>query len=119
MQVPKQETRTDPPTLTNPDTNTSLPPCDELLDVLADEHSREIIQTLSHTDKTAREIHTSVSSSRPTIYRRLNKLESLGVVKTTMIVDGDGHHRKQFQLTVDSIQLNLFDNLSVSVSVTG
>jgi Fe2+ or Zn2+ uptake regulation protein len=54
--------------------------------------------------------------SRATVYRRLNRLESAGVIQSSMVVDPQGHHRKQFSVVVDRMQL-MFHSDGVSLEV--
>jgi Fe2+ or Zn2+ uptake regulation protein len=43
--------------------------------------------------------------SRATVYRRLDRLESAGVLESSMRIDLDGHHRKRYRVVVDRLQL--------------
>jgi Fe2+ or Zn2+ uptake regulation protein len=54
--------------------------------------------------------------SRATVYRRLNELESAGVLDSSMRLDPDGHHRRCFHVVVDQMQL-LFDSGGISIEV--
>ncbi|MFC6975906.1 ArsR/SmtB family transcription factor [Halomicroarcula sp. GCM10025709] len=79
----------------------------ELVALLDDEHAREIITAISEEAKAAREIVTECNSSRPTVYRRLNRLQEAGLVTTAMRYDSDGHHCKTFRLRYDSASIRL------------
>lgn len=83
------------------------PAVDELLSCLEDRYTRQIMTTLQDGPMPARDIVASCDCSRPTVYRRLNDLETAGVVTTTMQCNPDGHHRKMFLLQVDQITLEL------------
>jgi predicted transcriptional regulator len=39
------------------------------------------------------------------VYRRLDTLESAGVVESSMSIHPDGHHRKEFRITVEQVRL--------------
>lgn len=80
---------------------------EELLALLDDDHARAIITTISEEAKAAREIVAECHSSRPTVYRRLNRLQEAGLVTTEMQYDSDGHHRKTFRLRYDSASISL------------
>ena len=82
---------------------------EQLLSLLGDEYTRAILDALGTESLPAREIATRAGVSRPTVYRRLDRLEAAGVVEPTMTIDPDGHHRQAFRLTIDGFELNLGD----------
>jgi Sugar-specific transcriptional regulator TrmB. len=103
---------TPPPSLsaTHEETSDKQPvDTEQLLSLLGDEYTRAIFDALGTESLPAREIATRADVSRPTVYRRLEQLESAGVVEPTMRVDPDGHHRQAFQLTIDGFELSLGD----------
>ncbi|WP_324757165.1 ArsR/SmtB family transcription factor [Haloarcula sp. GH36] len=79
----------------------------ELVALLDDDHAREIITAITDEAKSAREIVRECNSSRPTVYRRLNRLQEAGLVTTEMRYDSDGHHCKTFRLRYDSASIRL------------
>ncbi|WP_276257941.1 ArsR/SmtB family transcription factor [Haloglomus litoreum] len=87
---------------------------DELLSLLGDEYAREILSTLGDQSLPAREIVDRSSVSRPTVYRRLDRLEEAGLVETTMSLHPDGHHRKEFRIVVDAVELRPKDDTLVT-----
>jgi len=62
--------------------------------------------TLQDEPKCARELKKECQTSRPTIYRRLNRLESAGLIDAKMTLHPEGHHRKEFVAAFDQITLN-------------
>lgn len=91
----------------------------ELVALLDDDHAREIITAISDEAKAAREIVRECHSSRPTVYRRLNRLQEAGLVTTAMRYDSDGHHCKTFRLRYDSASISLgADGLCCTVEVS-
>ncbi|WP_246988849.1 ArsR/SmtB family transcription factor [Halorientalis marina] len=80
---------------------------DELLSLLSDDSAREILTTISEDPLPAREIADQLDLSRPTVYRRLNRLEAIGVVETSLSFDADGHHRQQFTATLDRVVVSI------------
>lgn len=80
---------------------------DETLSMLGDDYAREILTAISADPLPAREIADRLGLSRATVYRRLNRLESAGVVRATMSYHPDGHHRKQFQVDFDQLVLSV------------
>lgn len=109
----------DPTTMASPPT--TLPPshesaandrsvdAEQLLTLLGDEYTRAIIDALGTESLPAREIAARAGVSRPTVYRRLDRLEAAGVVEPTMTVDPDGHHRQAFEIVIDGLELSLGD----------
>lgn len=82
---------------------------EQLLTLLGDEYSRAIIDALGTESLPAREIAARTDISRPTVYRRLDRLKDAGVVEPTMTVDPDGHHRQAFAVVIDGVELSLGD----------
>lgn len=97
-------------------TGDSLVDSDELLSLLGDEYARDILATLGEESLPARELVGRSDASRPTVYRRLNRLEAAGIVETVMTVHPEGHHRKEFRVTVDELAVS-FENGSLRVDV--
>lgn len=77
---------------------------DELLAVLAEEYTGEILATLGDESLPAREIAERAGVSRPTVYRRLNRLEAIGAVETATARSPGGQHRKEFQLVLEEVE---------------
>jgi predicted transcriptional regulator len=84
----------------------SLPP-EDLLSVLSDDYAREILQSVSSECLAAREIADRLDVSRPTVYRRLNRLEEAGLVTTSMTYDPDGHHRRHYRAAFEEVVLSM------------
>ena len=82
---------------------------EQLLRLLGDEYTRAVVDALGSESLPAREIAARADVSRPTVYRRLDRLETAGVVEPTMTVDPNGHHRQAFELTIDGIDIHLGD----------
>ncbi|ERG96793.1 winged helix-turn-helix domain-containing protein [Haloquadratum walsbyi] len=93
-------------TVTTESGDTGAPPQLRLVD---DEFARAIITTLCDGAKRGREIASVCDASRPTIYRRLNRLESAGFVKTTQTTGPDGHECKEFQLIRHRLTVSIDD----------
>lgn len=75
------------------------------LALLSDEYARDILEVLGDEPLPAREIHDRLEVSRATVYRRLERLESAGLVTRSTAVHPDGHHRAQFTLALDRIHV--------------
>jgi DNA-binding transcriptional ArsR family regulator len=59
---------------------------DEILSILADKQSREIIKVLSKTELTIQQISNLLNIPQSTAYRKTRKLEELKIVKKTKVV---------------------------------
>jgi DNA-binding transcriptional ArsR family regulator len=89
----------------------------ELLSLLGDDHARNVLRVLSEGPRPAAELVDELAISRPTVYRRLDRLESAGLVESSMRIREGGHHRKRFHLAVDSAEVGFDgDGLTVEVS---
>jgi DNA-binding transcriptional ArsR family regulator len=94
------------------------PPVDvpKVLSLLSDEYARELLGVLSEESLSARELVDRLDMSRATVYRRLDRLESAGVLESSMRIDPDGHHRKCFHVVVERMQL-AFDSGGLTLEV--
>jgi len=79
----------------------------DILALLEDSYTREILTCLQDGPKPAHSVVANCDCSRPTVYRRLARLEETGVVSASVRYDPDGHHRKRFHLCVDKITITL------------
>lgn len=79
----------------------------DILSLLDDSYTREILVCLRDGPKPARSVVANCDCSRPTVYRRLARLEEIGVVSASVQYDPDGHHRKRFHLCIDKITVRL------------
>jgi len=73
----------------NPEENTlddTRDNSDEILSILSDKQSREIIKLLSKTEFTIQQISKLLNISQSTAYRKTRKLEELKIVKKTKVV---------------------------------
>jgi len=59
---------------------------DEILSVLSDKQSREIIKLLTKTELTIQQISNLLNIPQSTAYRKTRKLEELDIVKKTKVV---------------------------------
>jgi predicted transcriptional regulator len=88
-----------------------------ILSLMSDEYARGILDALGTGSLSARELINRMDASRATVYRRLDRLEEAGIVESSMEIHPEGHHRKQFQVTVDRVNL-AFEPDGVTVNVT-
>lgn len=80
---------------------------DELLDLLGDEYACEIMQALAGGPMPARALAERCGMSRPTVYRRLDRLTAAGVVASRLRPAADGHHRQEFRLVLDAVEFRV------------
>lgn len=114
-----------PPTARDRDRRRNRPPFDEddrpdpdtgtVVELLGDECAREVLAAVADEATSGRAIAEATSLSRPTVYRRLDRLEDAGFLEVTMEVRRDGNHRRQFRSTLDSATVAFDDELSASV----
>jgi len=91
----------------------------DLFALLADEHAREILAAVVEDPKSARAIVADCDCSRPTVYRRLERLSAVGLVAIDRSIDPDGHHRKLFRSRLDGLRVDLrADGWSVTVDAS-
>ncbi|WP_247006162.1 ArsR/SmtB family transcription factor [Halorientalis litorea] len=110
MTVNESQTRSSsaPPTARSPgghDESDDSPdiPVEELLDLLGDEYVCDILRALAGGEMPARDIADQCEMSRPTVYRRLDRLTDAGVVESRVRPEADGHHRQGFRLALDEV----------------
>jgi len=101
---------------TNHTENTESIPPDELLELLGDEYTRKILAELTEQSRTCREIVEAADISRPTVYRRIERLQEAGFVDVNRRLHPDGHHCQQFSLVVEQLDFTFGeDGLNVTV----
>lgn len=83
--------------------------------LLTDEYVRDILGVLGDEPKRGRNLTAACDASRSTIYRRINRLEAVGLVTAETSVDPDGHHCKEFRLVRDRLTVSVEDG-SITVS---
>ncbi|ELZ20551.1 transcriptional regulator [Halosimplex carlsbadense 2-9-1] len=91
---------------------------DELLELLDAAYTRSILEAIRTEPKPARAIADTCGASRPTVYRRLNRLQEAGLVDTDLACDTDGHHRTVFEAAFESLTIG-FTDAGLSVTATG
>jgi DNA-binding HxlR family transcriptional regulator len=80
-----------------------------LIELLSDEYARDVLGTVRNEAKSARAIAEECGASRPTVYRRLDRLQEAGLVAEQMRHDAGGHHHRTFSATVESVGIELGD----------
>jgi DNA-binding transcriptional ArsR family regulator len=110
----QQRTAADPPYSRDRSYSDSTAPdavsSSEYLDLLGDEYARRILSALVDEPMTGRELIDTTDISKPTVYRRLSRLEEAGLVASEQKLDLDGHHCKQFRSVVEGIDFEFGEN---------
>lgn len=106
---------TSPPTPTTdePDSDRT----DEVLALLEDDYSRSILEAVHAEPRSARDLVEVCDASRATVYRRLDRLDDVGLVDSWLSYDADGHHRTVFEATLDAVTVGLgADGIGVTIT---
>jgi predicted transcriptional regulator len=112
---PQNASDVSPPDTVQPDGDDPDQTLDaSILDTIGDEHTTRIINALSGGAKTAPALASVTGASRPTVYRRLGTLEEAGLVDSSLTIDADGHHKKQYTLGATSLTVDLTNQLAVT-----
>ena len=90
-----------------------------ILELLGDEHTRDVLHAVAERPRNASEIAERASISKPTAYRRLNRLEDEGLVTSRLVIDPDGNHHKRYRAAFEEATLRLDgDELGLEVEVS-
>ncbi|MFW6320553.1 MAG: ArsR/SmtB family transcription factor [Halohasta sp.] len=88
-------------------TDTDSAAVDELLELLSDAYACEILRELQEEPLSADDLVDRCSMSRPTVYRRLDALTDAGIVDATPRLAADGHHRREYRLSLASLSVRV------------
>ncbi len=92
---------------------------DELFALLDDEYARSILIATSVEPLSADALAERCDASEPTIYRRIDRLETFDLVESTQQLDPDGHHYKTYAARLERVTIDLDDgDLTVAVDRT-
>ena len=80
---------------------------DEILAILSDKQSREIIKLLTKTELTIQQISNLLNIPQSTAYRKTRKMEELNIVKKTKVVR-----------TLEGLDESYFKNWTYEIIVT-
>ena len=92
------------------------PTTTEVLDVIADEYALNILTETEQEAKSAKDLTETCDASETTVYRRIERLKSHGLIKERLEIDRNGHHRKLYNATLEGLSINVEDG-SVTVTV--
>ena len=77
--------------------------------LLDDEYARSLLAATSHEPMTAPALSDQCEMSLSTVYRRLDELETCGLVDAEIIPDADGDHHKEYEAALDELLVSLDD----------
>lgn len=80
-----------------------------VFDVLGCEIAREILALGSLRPMSAAELADRCDVSEPTVYRRLDALETYDMVDEETEIDADGHHYKRFETNLEEVRVQVED----------
>ena len=80
---------------------------DEILAILSDKQSREIIKVLSKTELTIQQLSNLLNIPQSTAYRKTRKLEELNIVKKIKVVR-----------TLEGLDESYFKNWTYEITIT-
>ncbi len=88
----------------------------DLLEVLGDERTREILKESMNEPMSADELSEACGISPQSVYRRTDRLTSCGLLRTEMEVDSDGHHFKTYRADPTQVIIDITEK-EVEVTV--
>jgi len=90
---------------------------EEIIEILSDEQSREIINVLSKAELTIQQVSSLLNIPQSTSYRKIRKLEEMKIIKKTKVVrtlegmDESYYKNWTYEITITFRDGNLFHNL--------
>ncbi|MDL0122403.1 MULTISPECIES: ArsR/SmtB family transcription factor [Halobacteriales] len=80
-----------------------------LLELFADDYSREILLAADESPRTAKELSQRCDASLATIYRRISTLQEHGLIRVHSTIGSGGEHKQLFETTIETLQLVISD----------
>jgi predicted transcriptional regulator len=88
----------------------------DLLQVLADDYSREILVAADGEPRTAKSLAESCDASLTTVYRRVSKLKSHGLIEERTEVSPEKSHHRVYETVLEDVRVTVSDG-EISVAV--
>lgn len=82
---------------------------DSVFDLLGNELARKILVLTSEETLSAEELAKHCDASQPTVYRRLDALESYDMVTEKLRYDADGNHRSAYECRLEELRFGVED----------
>lgn len=83
---------------------------EDVLDTIGDEHAREILAAISEEPRSAKELAETCDLSLPTVYRRVELLQSHDLIVSQTAVADDGNHYDVYESNFDATVIRLEDD---------
>lgn len=87
----------------------SEPDLDTVADLLGEDGTRTIMEAVAASPRSPAEIAELADVSRQTVYRRLDRLQTAGLVSERTRPRADGHHETIYAATLTEFHLELTD----------
>ncbi|WP_253737489.1 ArsR/SmtB family transcription factor [Halohasta salina] len=78
-----------------------------LLALLGDEYACRLLVALEAEPLSAADLVDRCEMSRPTVYRRLDRLTDAGLVEAVCSPSASGHHHQEYRLAVETVAFSL------------
>ncbi|WP_327053582.1 ArsR/SmtB family transcription factor [Halomicrococcus gelatinilyticus] len=82
-------------------------PLGELLDVLSDEYARDILAATSVKPMSAQQLADECEMSKPTVYRRVERLQAHGLLDEQTRVRTSNNHYSVYTATLSEVSIEL------------
>ncbi|WP_423747492.1 helix-turn-helix domain-containing protein (plasmid) [Haladaptatus sp. SPP-AMP-3] len=93
------------------------PALGELLDILSDEYAREILAATSIKPMSAQQLADECEMSKPTVYRRVERLQGHGLLEEQTKIRTRNNHYSVYTATLSEVSIEL-DTGSFEAAVT-
>lgn len=80
-----------------------------VFDLFGDDLTRRLLVLASERPFSAEELASSLDTSLPTVYRRLNSLSEYDLINAQQQIDPEGNHYKRYETTLNSITFEIDD----------
>ena len=84
-------------------------PDDRIIDMLSDDVGKRILQTTDQRALSAQSLEGHCDASLATVYRRIEELCELGLLRERVQVQDDGNHYRRFESNLDRLSVRLED----------
>lgn len=102
------------------ETDSTGPDSEELLTLLGDSYTQQVLTAIGDGVRTGREIIEHADVSKATAYRRLDELQEAGIVDSTLRIDPNGHHCEQYFVVADALSVTFnSDGFDATVAQSG
>ena len=93
------------------------PALGDVLDVLSDEYARAILAATSVKPMSAQQLADECEMSKPTVYRRVERLRDYDLIEERTAIQDDGNHYSVYAATLSELSVEL-DEGSFEADVT-